>query len=78
MINKEKNNKTTTRVQMELPNKSIERLKLLKDKTEASSYAEVTKNAYRLYEKMILLAEEDNTLLIRDANGKIKEISFFI
>lgn len=78
MINKDKNNKTTTRVQMELPNKSIERLKLLKDKTEASSYAEVTKNAYRLYEKMILLAEEDNTLLIRDANGKIKEISFFI
>ncbi len=77
MKNKKKKHKTT-RVQMELPNKSIERLKLLKDKTEASSYAEVTKNAYRLYEKMILLAEEDNTILIRDVNGKIKEISFFI
>ena len=34
---------TTTRVQMEMPGVAFERLKWLKDKTEAASYAEVTK-----------------------------------
>ena len=45
--------KSTTRVQMELPEKSMQRLSILKDKTEASSYAEVLKNALRLYESII-------------------------
>lgn len=71
-----KNN--TTRVQMELPETSLDRLKTLKDVTEASSYAEVTKNAYKLYEKIIELVESGNTVLIRDESGNIKEVEFFI
>jgi hypothetical protein len=64
----------TTRVQIELPQASMERLKALKDKTEASSYAEVTKNAFKLYERMIELAEAGHTLLVRDKKGNTKEL----
>lgn len=39
-----------TRVQMELPPSSFERLTALKDRTEAVSYSEVMKDALRLYE----------------------------
>ena len=70
--------KETTRVQMELPEASIERLKLLKDKTEAASYAEVTKNAYRLYERIIDLSESGYTLCLKDKSGNIKELELFI
>ena len=41
------------RVQFDLPPRSMERLNALKLKTEASSYAEVVKNALRLYEALI-------------------------
>lgn len=67
----------TTRVQIELPPASMERLKALKDKTEASSYAEVTKNAFKLYERMIGLAESGNVFLVRDKKGNTKELEIF-
>ena len=67
----------TTRVQMELPEKSMDRLKRLKDASEASSYTEVAKNAFRLYEKMIELYEQDNKLLIEDADGNMKRLELF-
>ena len=63
---------------MELPSSSIERLKSLKEKTEASSYAEVTKSAYRLYDWLIDLSEEGNSFLIKDEDGNIKELKLFI
>jgi hypothetical protein len=67
----------TTRVQIELPPASMERLKALKDKTEASSYAEVTKHAFKLYERMIELAESGSVFLIRDKQGNTKELEIF-
>lgn len=66
--------KKTTRVQLELPESSFERLKNLRDKTEASSYAEVMKNALRLYEALIAEAEHGNQLCIKQSDGK--EISY--
>jgi len=69
--------KETTRVQLELPSASMDRLKALKDKTEATSYAEVTKNAFKVYERLIELRESGHTLLVRGPDGKIKEIEFF-
>jgi hypothetical protein len=69
--------KDTTRVQIELPPASMERLRVLKEKTEATSYAEVTKNAFKLYERMIELFEGGNTLLVRDPHGNIKELELF-
>ena len=62
---------------MELPDKSMERLKKIKDISEASSYAEVAKNAFRLYEKVIDLIENDNELYIKDKEGNLKQLELF-
>ncbi len=70
--------RTTTRIQMELPAASMERLTLLKEKTEATSYAEVTKNAYKLYERLIQLTESGEVLCVRDKDGKTREIQIFV
>jgi len=59
----------TTRVQLELPEPSMERLKVLKEKTEAASYAEVIKNSLRLYEALIGEAESGNEVLIKTSKG---------
>lgn len=69
--------KDTTRVQMELPEKSMQRLSLLKDKTEASSYAEVFKNALRLYESLIDEYEAGRIILIKDKDGNMSEYKIF-
>ncbi|NJD36147.1 MAG: ribbon-helix-helix protein, CopG family [Betaproteobacteria bacterium] len=62
--------KTTTRVQLELPESSMERLRALREKTEATSYAEVIKNSLRLYEALIKEAESGNQVCIKDRKGK--------
>jgi hypothetical protein len=61
---------TTTRVQLELPASSIERLKALRTKTEASSYAEVIRNALRLYEALIGEVEAGNQVFVKDIRGR--------
>ncbi|MEK7176811.1 MAG: hypothetical protein AAB719_00725 [Patescibacteria group bacterium] len=55
----------------------MKRLRSLKDKTEASSYAEVTKNALKLYEHMIDLARSGDTLLVHDKKGITRELKLF-
>lgn len=60
----------TTRVQFEMPPKSMERLRELKEKTEAASYAEVFRNALKFYEFMIEQAELGNELVIEDPKDK--------
>ena len=70
--------KQTTRIQLELPAAAMERLLELKEKTEATSYAEVTKHAYRLYRRLIELVESGQTLCIRDQNGKIRDLEIFL
>lgn len=47
----------TTRVQLELPKQSMDRLVALKKKTEAASYAEVIRQALKAYEEMIAASE---------------------
>ena len=70
--------KNTTRVQMELPASAMERLKELRDKTEAASYAEVTKNAYRLYDRLVDMAINGDTLIVQSKDGQQKEIQIFV
>ncbi|WP_218587270.1 hypothetical protein [Nitrosospira sp. Nsp11] len=55
----------------------MERLEDLKDKTEATSYAEVVKNALRLYESMILKHEEGNRFLLKNPQGELTEYEVF-
>jgi Arc/MetJ-type ribon-helix-helix transcriptional regulator len=70
--------RTTTRVQLELPETSMNRLRALRDRTEAASYAEVLKNALRLYEALVKEAEEGNELVIRRKNGEHAEYKVFV
>jgi len=42
--------KVTTRVQLELPEGAMARLRSLRDRTEAASYSEVVRRALQLYE----------------------------
>ena len=58
--------KPTTRVQLELPWSSMERIKSLREKTEAASYAEEIRNALRLYEALVKESEDGNQLYIKD------------
>lgn len=57
------------RVQIDMPTKSLERLRDLMVTTEASSYAEVIKNALRLYEALIQEVEAGNVILIKNKDG---------
>ena len=50
----------------------------LKQKTEASSYAEVTKNAYKLYERLIELVESGQKLCVRDDSGVARDLEIFL
>jgi Arc/MetJ-type ribon-helix-helix transcriptional regulator len=49
----ENGERTTTRVQLEMPPQAMERLQKLKERTEAASYAEVIRNALRLFEALV-------------------------
>ena len=62
--------KATTRVQLELPETSMQRLRTLREKTEAASYAEVIKNALRLYEALINETEEGHQVFVKDREGR--------
>jgi hypothetical protein len=73
-----KKDKVSTRVQLELPEKSMERLLSLKNKTEAASYAEVIKNALRLYENMINQHEDGKQFFLKDSNGTVIEYQVFL
>ncbi len=66
----------TKRVQMEMPPRSFERLKLLQQKTEASSYAEVVRNALRLYEALVDEVESGNRILI-ERQGTVSPLIIF-
>ena len=46
------------RVQLDLPPRAFERLKQLKTETEASTYAEVIKNALKLYASAVEFQRE--------------------
>ncbi len=65
------------RVQLDLPERALTRLQDLKVKTEATSYAEVIKNALRLYEAVVAEAEIGNTFLVKDSAGNVKEYVVF-
>lgn len=69
--------KATTRVQLELPQKSMERLTQLKDLTEATSYAEVVKNALRFYEFVVFETENGGEILVKQKGGDVVSCRVF-
>jgi hypothetical protein len=66
------------RVQFDLPPRSMDRLNTLKLKTEAASYAEVVKNALRLYEALIEETESGKQFFVRDENGVLCPYRLFL
>lgn len=74
----DKPNTTKTRVQFDVSPRSIDRLNVLKEKTEASSYAEVVKNALKLYDGLIEETERGSQFLMRDKNGTISPFRMFL
>ncbi len=66
------------RVQFDLAPKSMDRLNVLKLKTEAASYAEVVKNALRLYEALIEETESGKQFFVRDETGVLSPYRLFL
>ena len=66
------------RVQLDFAPRSMERLNVLKAKTEADCYAEVVKNALRLYEALIEETEDGKQFLVRDKNGVVAPFRPFL
>ena len=66
------------RVQLDFAPKAMERLNVLKAKTEATSYAEVVKNALRLYEALIEETEAGKQFLIKDDAGTVAPFRLFL
>ena len=66
------------RVQLDFAPRSMDRLNTLKTKTEASSYAEVVKNALRIYEALIEETESGKQFLIRDETGVVSPFRMFL
>ena len=70
--------RATTRVQLEMPPQAMERLQKLKDRTEAASYAEVIRNALRLFEALVDEHEKGSEFSLRRANGETVQYKIFV
>jgi hypothetical protein len=70
--------RTTTRVQLELPPQAMDRLQRLKDKTEAASYAEVIRNALRLFEALVDEHEKGAEFSLKRPDGETVAYKIFV
>lgn len=69
---------TSERINLLLPARSKQRLDVLKEETEATSYAEVFKNALRLYEALLKECSSGSKIYIEDKDKKLKELPLFM
>lgn len=70
--------RTTTRVQLEMPPQAMERLQRLKDHIEAASYAEVIRNALRLFEALVEEHEKGAEFSLKRADGETVAYKIFV
>ncbi len=70
--------RVTTRVQLEMPPQAMERLQRLKDRTEAASYAEVIRNALRVFEALVDEHEKGSEFLLKNAAGETAIYKIFV
>ena len=69
---------TKHRLNLVLPERSMERLEELKDRTDASSVTEVVKNALMTYESLADHLSKGVTFSGRYPNGEIFNVEFMI
>ena len=70
--------RTTTRVQLEMPPQAMERLQRLKEKTEAASYAEVIRSALRLFEALVEEHEKGSEFALKRTDGEMVTYRIFV
>lgn len=70
--------RTTTRVQLEMPPQAMERLQKLKERTEAASYAEVIRNALRLFEALADEHENGSEFSLKRKTGEVVAYKIFV
>lgn len=70
--------RTTTRVQLEMPPQAMDRLQRLKDKTEAASYAEVIRNALRVFEALVQEHETGAEFQLKRPGGETVAYKIFV
>jgi hypothetical protein len=70
--------RTTTRVQLEMPPQAMERLQRLKEKSEAASYAEVIRNALRVFEALFDEHEKGSEFSLKRADGETVAYKIFV
>jgi hypothetical protein len=70
--------RATTRVQLEMPPQAMERLQKLKDRIEAASYAEVIRNALRLFEALVDEHEKGAEFSLKRADGEVIQYKIFV
>ncbi len=68
---------TAHRVQMELPESSIERLERLRTLTGAGSFADVMSNALRLYEYAVHKSTQGTPFLIQEGGKSPAALKLF-
>ena len=74
----ESGERATTRVHLEMPPQAMERLQKLKDRTEAASYAEVIRNALRLFEALVEEHAKGSEFSLKRADGEIVQYKIFV
>ncbi len=70
--------RVTTRVQIEMPPQAMWRLQKLKERTEAASYAEVIRNALRLFEALVDEHEKGSEFSLKRPDGEIVQYKIFL
>jgi hypothetical protein len=68
---------TLRRVQLDLPSRAFDRLQQLKTDTEASTYAEVMKDALKLYAAAVEYQKEGSKFMIQSKDGTIAPLLVF-
>ena len=74
----ENGERTTTRVQLEMPPQAMERLTKLKEKTEAASYAEVIRNALRVFEALMDEHDKGAEFQLKRPDGQVVSYRIFV
>jgi hypothetical protein len=65
-------------VQLELPPQAMVRLQKMKDRTEAASYAEVIRNALRLFEALVEEHEKGSEFSLKRTDGEVVQYKLFV
>lgn len=69
---------SATRIQLELAPQAMERLDRMKELMEASSYAEVIRNALRLFEASLAEHRSGSEFAVKRATGEMAAYKIFV